>query len=311
MKREDAWKNFALGYELEIAGSFLFDGLRHFHEMQNFERTDQVFGFLYNLSVGFERLLKIAIILLEYSADQDNVKFNKSLISHNHPEFMRRIGRTVDPGLHKRHSEFLYLLNSFYKSFRYDRFTLPNDANWNSEKERTLLINFLQKHLGTKIKTVHPIYATPNDSRFRKFIGKLVSQICRALYNIIGKRAAELNLYTYELRYGSKAEKVFLGNCDFNSEDLIWKELLVFFMNTQKDSSLLRFMKSIDPLDLDPALAGEYLMCFQSETLKAFVVDEIEVCYEDIRDRKERRQMMDLIGDPNVLFDDDDEGNEG
>ena len=46
------------------------------------------------------------------------------------------------------------------------------------------------------------------------------------------EQARSINLYTYELRHGSKAESVFLREINISEEDILWKELLVFFMNT-------------------------------------------------------------------------------
>jgi len=36
MNEAEFWKNFKLGKELDIAGSFIYNGLQTFHEMQHF-----------------------------------------------------------------------------------------------------------------------------------------------------------------------------------------------------------------------------------------------------------------------------------
>jgi len=51
-------------------------------------------------------------------------------------------------------------------------------------------------------------------------------KIASSLFSIVRDRAGELNLHTYELRSGSKAETVFLGEVDIPAEDTLWKELL-------------------------------------------------------------------------------------
>jgi len=84
MNKHQAWKNFNLGQELSISGAFIYNGLRRFHEMQELDHTDEIFEFLYNLSVGFERLLKIAVILIEHKDDSNQEALEKSLITHNH-----------------------------------------------------------------------------------------------------------------------------------------------------------------------------------------------------------------------------------
>lgn len=122
-----------------------------------------------------------------------------------------------------------------------------------------------------------------NSTRNRRHIGKVVAKISGELYKIVRRRASELHLYTDELRSGSKAEKIFLKNeCQFTSEDVLWKELLVFFMNTRANSGLLSFLRSIEPLDFDKALANDYLQCFQSEEEKGNVMDELEEFYANL-----------------------------
>ena len=84
MKPAEAWKNFNLGEEVSISGAFIYNGLRRFHEMRILDHTDEIFEVLYNLSVGFERLLKIAVVLLEHEEAIDQDALEKSLITHNH-----------------------------------------------------------------------------------------------------------------------------------------------------------------------------------------------------------------------------------
>jgi hypothetical protein len=126
----------------------------------------------------------------------------------------------------------------------------------------------------------------------------------------VAARARELNLYTYELRHGSKAETIFLGEADIPSENVLWKELLIFFMNTKETSGYLEFLRGIPPLDFDPALVDEYLDCFQSDAAKAFVMDELEHHYEEMTNTGERLRMIDVIGSPGVYFDNPDEDEE-
>ena len=94
---------------------------------------------LYDLSVGFERLLKIAVVLLEHEEAADDDALEKSLITHNHLELLKRVGRCTRVGLASPHKEFLGLLGTFYKSLRYDRFTLA--SVYDPKKERVLFVS--------------------------------------------------------------------------------------------------------------------------------------------------------------------------
>ena len=161
----------------------------------------------------------------------------------------------------------------------------------------------LAKQLDVTLGSPSPLLGTVNEPRFKKYIRKVVYKIAAELFGVIEARSSELNLYTYELRHGSRAETVFLGKADIPSEEVLWKELLVFFMNTDSRSGLLDFLRSIDPLEFDPGLANDYLDCFESDAAKAFVVDELDHLYGELEEPGKRLKLMDAVGDPNVYFD--------
>ena len=165
------------------------------------------------------------------------------------------------------------------------------------------LCDFLTKYLKVDIQRDVPLLGTENNDRYRQFIQKTVSKISTTIYQVIEERASALNLYTYELRHGSKAEMVFLRKINISEEDVLWKELLVFFMNTKSTSGYLEFLRNITPLEFDPELVGDYLDCFQSDSAKAFVMDELEHLYGELKEKGERLEMMSVIGAPNVFFD--------
>jgi len=193
------------------------------------------------------------------------------------------------------------LLGTFYKTFRYDRYVLS--SSWNPEKEKAALRSFLEKQLQVALEVPSSIFPSQNCDRFRKYIGKLVGKISSEVCRVVSQRAASLNLYTYEVRSDSKAAKVFQkGDCNFVPEDILWKELLVFFMNTKATSGLLDFLRGIEPLEFDEALAADYLQCFQSEEGKQYVMDELEELYSNLEDAGQRHRLMSVICDPNVDF---------
>jgi hypothetical protein len=296
MKSTQAWKNFNLGQELSVSGAFIYNGLRRFHEMRVLNNTDEIFEVLYNLSVGLERLLKIAVVLLEHTDTTDQDKLEKSLITHNHLDLLQRVMKRAQLNLGSPHKEFLALLGTFYKTLRYDRFTIS--SVYDPDKERDELCRFLGKHLQVSLERSSSMFPIHNDVRYREFLRKLVTKISSALYDVVRTTASDLNLYTYELRDGSRAQTIFLGQANLPSEEVLWKELLVFFMNTKSSSALLEFLRTIAPLDFDPELANDYLECFQSDIAKASIV-----LYCELTDSGERLGIMELIGNSNVCFD--------
>lgn len=311
MNRSELWKNFRLGEELDVSGTFIYNGLRRFHELRKLDYSADLFEVFYQLSVGIERLMKIALVLLEHDGAIDQNAFEKSLSTHNHQTLLARIQKHVDLKLSNSDNAFLHLLTRFYENLRYDRFSLTSPLDLGKEKHE--LFEFLEGHLQVTFDDRNSIFGHQNTDQYKKFIRKIVVKIAGGVYGTIEERTRSLGLYTYELRNGSKAETVFLGGANIPAEDILWKELLVFFMNTKETSGYLNFLRGIEPLSFDPGLVEDYLDCFQSDSARAQVVDELETLYDDVPDQGERLRLIGVIGSPNLYFpeDDDDEAIEG
>jgi hypothetical protein len=80
------WKNWRMGTELQISGSFIYNAILCLDQMETFYYEEECFEFLYNTSVGIERLLKICIILTEHDKINNQEEFEQSLITHNSTE---------------------------------------------------------------------------------------------------------------------------------------------------------------------------------------------------------------------------------
>jgi hypothetical protein len=83
-------------------------------------------------------------------------------------------------------------------------------------------------------------------------------------------------------------------------------------MNTEATNGYLKYLRAIEPLDLDPADVGDFLDCFQSDAAKSLVMDQLEHHYGEMDKevRSERLDKMGVIGNPNVYFPEDDEEDE-
>jgi hypothetical protein len=139
------WKNFALGIEIDASGTFVYNGIRALHELVSLSHPVDSFEVLYNLSVGIERLLKVAIILIEHHDQIDIEQFEESLISHNTIDLANRVDSHRSLQLSNVHREFLSLLSKFYKTHRYGRYSLS--AVPNIYEEKRLFLEFVAKHL--------------------------------------------------------------------------------------------------------------------------------------------------------------------
>ena len=307
MRPDEYWKNFNLGTELDIAGRFLFNGLQAFHEMEHFAAEEDAFEFLYSVAVGVERLLKIAVILTEHNSAIDQDAFEKSLITHTHQELARRLKSKHGLKFPPQENEFIALLGRFYTSQRYGRYSL--NSVFAPAEERNALVKFLEKHLYIKIDVSGWLTITPNERRHRKFIGRVVSKIVNPVHQIVEAEARRLNIYTYEIDYRSKASKIFLSKkFDFEDEDILQAELIAYFLSTEACGPNARLIRDlITPLPFDSALEGEYLAALRSDRRKITVLDELQSHYEEIRDFKKRRGLLEASSLENLGYGDEDE----
>ena len=293
------WQNFELGKELEIAGGFIYDGLRNLHEMETVRYESEIFSVLYSLSVGLERFLKVTVVLLEFDENTDSTEFEKRLMTHNHSVLVDRIKKSHNLQFDKAHNELLSVLTKFYKSYRYDRYSIRsvNDLS----KEKKAFLKYLKKYLDIDITENPLLEVVINERCIREFVGKTVGKIVSDLYKVISDAARSKNIYTCEVRYFSKAYKLLYGNeYDFEVEDTVWKELLVFLVNTNQKSDWLDYIKSIKPLELDAALIDEYLQSFGSNVKKIDVSEEILSLYGDVEKKDERIKMLSILGKNDV-----------
>ncbi|MGF6492266.1 hypothetical protein ABIE56_000419 [Luteibacter sp. 621] len=297
------WQNFELGTELDIACGFLYDGLRNFRDMHDFREEADIFPVLYNLAVGLERLLKVAVVLLEFEDGMDGKVFEESLISHNHGELMRRVKAKAAVNLSGCHNEFLSLLAKFYKSHRYDRYQASTVDELG--KDKAALVVYLGKHLGLDTTDDGFFTYLRNSERIRGFVGKVLRHIVTQLYTIIREAAGKKGLYTHELRNGGKAAKLLLEeDFSFASDDTVWKEVFLFVLNTRRRNRHKAFLKGIAPLDLDIAHLPDFLAVLRGE-VQSDVTEQVESALEELDPdvRRERQRMLSLIGAPNVYFD--------
>lgn len=307
MTPEEHWKNFNLGTELDIAGRFLYNGIQCFHQMTTFSKEEDIFEFLYFVSVGIERLLKIAIILTEHESDCDQEALEQSLITHSHGELVRRLNEHHTLNFGGLHNEFIAILSRFYKSQRYGRYSLQ--SVYSPAEEREQFTSFLEKHLEIQIDTKSMLAVTRNEDRHKKFVGKVISKIALSVFEIVTREAKRLNIYTYEIAYASKASKIFhFKDFDFLKEDILSSELLVYLMSKNATGSNSQFLRSIESLSFDPALESEYLDALRSDLNKLSILDELEELYaEEVKDFKDRVGMLGAASSEYLSYGMDDE----
>ena len=297
------WKNFRLGTELQISGTFIYNSLYCFDQMDHFYFEQEIFEFLYNASVGLERLEKISLILLEHDGKTPQDEYEKTLITHSHAELLKRIKKRRKLNLTKSQNNFLQLLTNFYKSFRYERFNLSSVFSPNKERKR--FIEFIEEELKIKIIIDLP-FSTPNNDRIKAFIGKTIGKLALQLYEIIKSEADRLNIYTYEIISNSKAYKIFITETfTFERENLLKKEILNYLFNVKNDK-YLAFVKQIDPLPFESNGMSQYVGYLINPTKNLEILDELDYIYEEHKIKKSRIESVKQIGE-SLFFDDEEE----
>ena len=273
------WKNFRLGTELQISGSFIYNALSTIDKMETFYFEEECFEFLYNTSVGLERLLKICVILIEHDPMKEQKEFEKSLITHNHLKLANRIRKETKLNFGIQHNKFLDVLNSFYKSTRYDRFNIS--SVYRPPQDQRQLIDFIAKELKVNIEVGLPM-STPISEQMKSFIQKIIGKISTELYRVINEYARKSNIYTYELAYDSKAFKIFgIKQFDFKREKLMQREVFLFLMKNSPEDRVTALINTLEPLEFGQLNSNMYLKSMFNEDNDRSVIDEMEHLYEE------------------------------
>ncbi|MEK4533104.1 hypothetical protein [Solibacillus sp. FSL K6-1554] len=298
------YKNFKMGTEIEIAGTFIYNGMKELEQINIFDIESEMFMFLYNLAVGIERLQKVTIVLSENI--EDITVFEDSLKSHNHQDLHNRILRNdIDIRLSSRENAFLQLLSRFYDKHRYGRFHVSTNLN----AEKLELSSYIKQHYTGVYENDFFTGSIRNNEELKDFFGRVIGSIAKKYYLAIERLARLQNIYTYEIRGESKAEKVFLQEFRKNSlqeqninEKIAAKELIVYLMQTNDRNPFFRYIDSIEPLDFDIALANEYLEQIIGGNISQDLVSTVEYEYVENGYSLERVRQLDVIGNRNVDF---------
>lgn len=295
MKSEYNWKNFRLGTELQIAGAFIYNALNDFDRMRSLFYEEECFEFLYNASVGIERLQKILLILLEKIEPDKQPEFEQSLVTHSHLELMDRINSLIKVKPHGPHVKFLSVLTEFYYYTRYSRYRMV--SAYEEGHDRRALINFIQEELDVTINN-ESIMPTHLDKRIKTFISTLLGKIASLYYEAIENEARKYNMYTYELTSGSKAYKIFkCKEYDFEKERLLKRELLTFLFHLNEGDGIIKFIKEIQPLPFDIPNHDDIVKPLIYDRIDHFMMDELEHIYAENPFDKERFMAINILGE--------------
>ncbi len=302
MRPDEWWRNFGLGLEVDVAGAFIYNGIKLLDDTESFNHATDVFEILYNLSVGIERLAKVAIVLVEYYNDIKIEELEESLITHNTQELIERLNKHKKLGLSDINREFIALLSKFYKSYRYARYSFGSVPN--IEEEKVQFLKFISRHLKLGLNTGDAYALFLNTNQIKRFVGKVVKKITQSIFHVISEQSTRLNIYTDELRGESKALKIFYGDkLDFIDETTKKKEIILFLMDPKSSGRHIDLLRSFGSLELDPAMTPDYIKALLNDTQLPFVEGEIDELYTEVKNVRERLEFLEVIDNDYLSYD--------
>lgn len=313
-KKKWLYQNFNMGTELDIAGGFIFDGIKKIHEMAYFGNNYETFSALYNIAVGIERLQKIVIVLWGLDDTKDYGKFGNSFKHHKHTSLRDRINSELLKSgniisFSKDENDIIELLQNFYNSARYARYNYGDE--WDKEVNllRTLLEekNLLDKDMQEFNDSVLYLVKDAKD-----FFGSSIGSISRKYYKVIEEGSRKIGTYTYETEYGSKAQKIFLKSENdsislISNQELeaqVLKEIFVIFRNLRIKDPFMCFVDEIEPLELDPAEIPYYLNDIIKGRVSQDLIDAVQSIYDDMDEDEldNRKKLLSCLGNLNMDF---------
>lgn len=304
-------KSVAMANELDVAGEFIYVTLEKINRMSNYTQVADDFFILYHLAVGIERMQKILLVIINDISDANVNNFLKEIKHHKHNQLQEKINKKCKICFSKEQNNMLNLLSDFYNGERYERF----DFIHYDFKDKNMLINFITNNCpnvnSDKISWQPFCYNTDN---VKEFLGRIIGKIGQKYYNAIEDESRKRNIYCYELRHDSMAEKLFLGSENKDSyqkkidnEELAIKELLLYLINPQENNEFMNYLDNLESLPFDVALIQDYVADLCNKIVSQELIDEVDCLYEDMEvNFKERKNELDIIGNRFVIFDLDD-----
>lgn len=308
---DEIWdfKSLNMGRELEIAGEFIYDSAKKAMSMSGLNNNYEINIILYTGAVGIERLQKIYLCLVAQDPT-DTSSMPKCLKQHNHTELQSEISRYTEKQVSKNAMGLLGVFADYYNNFRYANYSPGKHGN----DLRKLFIGFLKK-LNGKFNFKEPCAAVQFED-FKRFYINELGKLAVHYYSLIHDQAREINTYTYEIDSLSRASRVFWPTQrrtlyeQMVLEQDATKELLLYIYKKDRGTGVFKLLDEMEALDFDDGMVNEYLENLCYGNVNDSLIDYVDDLHEEIEDktqRKERKELLSLIGNCSVWFDLDEE----
>jgi len=293
------FKSIQMAKEVTLAGDFVFNSAKKAIQLTTIHNEFDINEILYNGSVGIERLQKIYLYLC-----LDNL-FDKQedLKTHNHCVLEKRILTETGNKLFENGRKIISIFNEYYSQYRY--------ANYNPvHNDKTvieLFISFL-KNFNGKVNFYEPITNCQLE-QFKRFYINELGKTAKHYYGLIRDKASEIGTFTYELDSLSNSTRVFWEDNSLYDELILEqqavKELFIYFYKRNPQEGVFRLLNEMEPLDFDDALVNDFLSELSDGKTNHQLTDWVSEMYLEIEDKKElkhRKELVSLIGNPEVDF---------
>ncbi len=167
------------------------------------------------------------------------------------------------------------------------------------------------KKLNGKFNFYEPCAAVQFEE-FKRFYINELGKLAVHFYLLIHDKAIELNTYTYEIDSVSRASRVFWTGQrrtlykQMLLEQHAVKELLLYIYKKNRGAGVFRLLDDMEALDFDDSFVNEYLEDLCAGKVNDSLIDYVDDLYEGIEDKaqkKEREELLSLIGNCSILFD--------
>lgn len=252
--------------ELDIAGEAIYQGIRRYESTKdNLYPTDaDAFYFLYQISIGLERLIKITHRLLQTKDSSFQYATSHNLVALN--------SATSNIHLDAKEQELLVILSEFYNKARYS-------------------------HLNPKPESKIPEL---RDRLYKLDVASLASSIARKYYAIISDLSRDIGIFAYELRYGSSSAKLFYKVSRIN-ERRAFREFIIALIAAHRQSlsktgqTLIAYEPIADIYESYEFF--ETIRELEKGPVPQDLIDAVDAHYNELEpaERKQREDMLEIF----------------
>ena len=203
MEQYSEWlrESCVLANEVDVAGEFIYAAMEKLDNMDDFEEIGDDFFFLYNLSVGIERIQKALLIIInDVCGEKQLNEYLETIKNHRHSSLHDKINDKIKINISQEQRKLLEMLSDFYNKNRYTRL---NFLSYKFE-DRDNLKEYAVTYYNVKRYNYFFYPKSPiNTDEVKECFGRIIGRLCQKYYDAIERESRKRKLYCDDLRGGS------------------------------------------------------------------------------------------------------------